>query len=1451
MNENNSNIPFNKDQNEYPKSSASNLTSYITGEGVNQPVRVYMKNVSKSIGNEEAYFDIAAPADNMYLDYGDFRFGFNNNYTTEYIVEESSALNPITSYFENYPFVEGSSNIIINEGVDGDGGYSQVVDENSNTYWNISTNGANSVDFITLADFTGASQSGGRTDLPFDKDNIVGLILNFTYSLSNYANVTVQIRDFHENQWSTIIDNVEINYTLGRRHIDKLIVNKNLRFINDSDSTLIRFIFNRTDTTDFFVLLREFDLSAIVVFELPIATNNWVALELDLRGTNSTINGFYAWIRTLDLDQALFGHLNISLYRANSTMKPTTTNLRSVNLHIEPDLSQLLDSMIIEFDDYHGDQLTYFKFDTEETYNLSRYNYYIVITSNVSSGVYSLVTLPATGPNGDNEVDHQIEISKNNGDSWSLARSELNTRALNTIPLDAHLFKLNITRGYMPSDFEIEGEETLQIENEEFLTNLRIQYPNSPDLTWGLGVWNHNFTNPIKIDILNNFRVNLTWNMTYIKGFEFDVNYTAIAYRVENATTYYMANYDYDPEWIFNYTLDLDKFSTYKWDFNKLWFVYPNYFTAHNLTTPNGTEIFSQTREASIKNIPGFLKVSISTNIINTSLSERDEFNGTYSLYLTGFNAIKDDGMYSYINYKGILWKSNGFMFGDNISISAKIQGPNNLAPKSGFINVSLFYPNGTYINNLEYSNGNLSKDGTRLSYDFNKLTIYNVTKDIPVQGTYYLGYFWTNDSIVGCNKIPIYIDSYITLLEDCTFDSMADKYLLSGTVQMNNSKDYPYGAEMLIAVVNESTGVYDPDFYSVNNSVSSEEGTFLYSPDYSGYKFQVYMSNFKQNETILNPDETIHIETTIQNRDPFYDLDVKIEVLLVSYINNQWIITNATSDTKNLKLLGDAGDRQIFSVDLELPSYDEDDLTWDGLNAPIRQGGAKTLVKVYIEDNYAGSYMSEDYSLLIPEKDDIYDAYVITLKEPVTPRTILQYFARGECIYLPENCTFIANVVNKDYMSIYNLVDFSIGLKSPIKFWNITITPEKPLEGKIFTIGANLATEFDEPLSNKEVLCQYYDGNSWFNITSGLTGSTGFTILKVDSSIRKIDASISKSFRLLWKGDNETLNGTQNFDIDIIVQTNSIKINSEDDETFVYRNTLSVIEVNLKNNGNSILKILEIDISIDVGNVGHKIKGEDNSLLDRFGSGESTTIKIELEVGDVNSDEMEVKVEVIAENIVTGEIVTVSKTINLDVVHKPLTDYFVENFIYIFLALIAFIGISALFYYRKTKKKLEKQVEEVEEKRPRRGKYVKVSELKLERPKVEEKEAEIKDIEEKKAVDLDQLLEEELGVERELIEEVKEVPVEKPPKEVVLPPKKVKKEPKKKKKPKKARISTKEMVEQKKKKKKKLGKVKKPKKPKPKKALRKKKEEPKKGKKKKSTDLDSLLEEEGLGDKK
>ena len=200
------------------------------------------------------------------------------------------------------------------------------------------------------------------------------------------------------------------------------------------------------------------------------------------------------------------------------------------------------------------------------------------------------MTLPR-GQYGDGTEpsDHQLKNGTVASDTWDLAFSDISIRAQTAGFLDASQFKLNVTRGYMPSDFN----NSLKI-HDEFVQNYPQTIPNEPTLTWGLGSWTNNFTNPIGSNPSNDFQIYLTWSITSIKGFKFDVNYTVKAFRTENATTMYYASYDRGPQWLFNYSLDLYDSLYSTWNFTKIMFIYQDYFTAQNLTIPGFLQVLSQ-----------------------------------------------------------------------------------------------------------------------------------------------------------------------------------------------------------------------------------------------------------------------------------------------------------------------------------------------------------------------------------------------------------------------------------------------------------------------------------------------------------------------------------------------------------------------------------------------------------------------------------------------------------------------------------------------------------------------------------------------------------------------------------------------------------------------------------------------------------------------------------------
>jgi hypothetical protein len=1090
---------------------------------------------------------------------------------------------------------------------------------------------------------------------------------------------------------------------------------------------------------------------------------------------------------------------------------------------------------------------------------LNRSNYFIVIKSNRSEVIYNIVTIPR-GDWGDQSEhpDHYLLQTNDYGENWNRATSLLPEASI--YQLDISQFKLNVTRGYMPSDFN----NSLKIQD-KFVEDLPIQYPNEPNLKWGLGQWYNNFTYPIGSDLFNKFQIYLTWNITTIKGFKFDVNYTVIAFRTENATTTYYANYDQEPQWIFNYYLDLDIFDIYKWNFTEFWYIYEDYFHAQNLTTKDGTQILDMTEgETDFNEMQHYKKVVVSTNIIN--ISEKYKYNGTYSLNLTSYNAILDDNMHSFINYNEILWETNGFMYGDNISIRVDIQDHNGLPPSNAnaFVNVSLFYPNGTLLNYLNSSSGIPSIDGTRLTYDFNNQTILDLTENIPLEkdlsttNHYSLGFFWINGSEIGCKKIPIYIDTYNINISDIIYDRNEGKNIILGTTLNNVLDDYEY--TMYIASINETTGRYLPNFYPVSNLSVNKE--YSYEPWGSGFSVPILMKSFMQNETVLNPEENVNFKVSIQNM--FIDsINVKISVKFVSLANEQWIIAENESDTKNLKLFGDPGGEDVkeFNINLTIPKL-ENDLTWKGKNAPIRQGGAKTIVSLYIEENLVGTYESNEYSLLVNSTDDVFEGYIIALKNPLPGRAVGQEFERNECIYLPNKTLIIINIFDKNYVSIYNqsIKKFELYLDSV--FTNIEY-PDEITKGETFNISSILTTELGVILPFKNVTLQYDNDGAWVNISSSISDVNGSISFEINTLA--IDVEEIMTFKLIWHGDVDYLNNSKIFSVPIQIQTNKISMSSDDDDSFNYNNRIIAIEVVLKNTGNSILTIDIDDIDIDIDeDFDYKIRGVDEATLKWFEPEESTILIIEIEVPNERFDEIEIKVRIRAKNIISNEIITSSKTIRLTIIDSTLYDYIIEYFIVIIVLIFALICICVYYYAKNIKKKIELSAKEITEKRPRRGRYVKVSELRAEKAKkvveipkepkelepseklIEAKEKPIK-VEEKKIIDLDTLLEEEdikqgkiPSKEVEKPKSIEKVKVSKKKAEL----KKIKKEKVKLKKVKKkeAKIQrAKKQIESKKVEKKKIE---------PKK-VEKKKVEPKKIEKKKTTDLDTLLEEEGLKEEK
>jgi len=1514
-----------------PMSSVGNqnLTEYIIGDGVNQTVRLYMSNISTSYNNQD-YFNITAPADNTYLAYGDFNFTFQNNYTTDHVIENDGALTHTGNYVDyEYQTSTSYSNISYNPNTNlTDVDFNDLTDDNTGTYMILNSSGDGTLNFTIWANFSGRNHNDGTIDRDFDWSEILGLRLGMTYNLSEAANMTIYLKDFSDLDnpvWNNVTNTVLVNTSeVLYEQFDEMIVNDNLNYINPLDeSCYIQLLFNRTDTSEFNATIYDFNATSYYSFELPITNESQVALEFDLRGLNTTVNGFYAWIRYLNLhdfhmenyqfntdeaysnisinpgmnlttggldnltdgngnntywainsslngvlnftitanfsdiasgdyqdferdeildlifhfmynisldanltiniqDTSLVWHtlydtvevdsgsgnheinktlvnddfinisnntiiefifnrtdlaeynvtlfeynlnatsryefprltdteLNFTLYRANSTIKRTTTQTdneaRLMSENYKPDYNDPIDSFILTYDEFHGDGVNHFAFNTSNTANLSLYNYYIVVKSNVSSPVYKLVTLERY-TYGENIVDHNLKESNDNGTSWQNA--ELWVGSHHTTQLDASSFKINVTRGYMPTDFEINATESLNIQNISLydVVNSEAPYNVSSPLQWGLGLWNFTLIIPIERDIYNNFQVNLTWNTTITEDFYYNVTYNATIYRVEEATSAYNATYNQLPQWTLNYILDLESSYFDNWEFTEFWYIYPDFYTAYNLTTPapNNMEVLNGTQGAqTYEDDTDYDKIIVDKSIVNAS--DIATYNGTYVLNITSPNYVYD--MHSYINFNETLWETGGFMYGDNISMSVDIQDHNNIAPQNGTAWVSLFYPNGTVypIDTLNSTNTTTSIIPSYLSYNFEERTILNLTNTtVPLFGKYLLGFFWTNGSAAGCKTKEIYISRYDLNISGCVYelDIENGKNLVYGSILNKVLDNY----SLLIASVNETTGLGTLDEYVINQSITAFSGTFIYN-NYqgSGEDLEVRMETFLQNETILNPEEIINFKSTFQNKHSFLDLNVKIKIQLVSYAKDDWIITETTSPTVLLSTKGNPGDTHEFDVNLTMPTLEADEI-WNGVNGPVRKAGARTILTVYIEDSPVGTYEPSDYetfSLLVNDTDEVFEGYILEFQktENDDSKAILKGFDRDVCVYLPNQTVFIFNIYDEFFISSYDQYINKYDLEIDSEFTGVTVNPTTPLMGKTFNVTSFLATEFGDPIEDKNVTLQYNNSGTWENISHQITNESGSTTFEIESlALENIESSVD--LRLVWQGDTYVLNNTYNFSVSFTMQTNSIGIITPHESLYLWERSNTTFTIQVTNDGNSNLRILDINITND-GGLALSIISINNLFIEHFAPGDTLEITVEVEIASsLDYATVNFSIEIEAQNLISNETISLEKQITFTILDKNVFDYVIDYFMFIFLGLIALFFLFAILYGRRTINKIETAHKPEISKRPRKGRYMKVSDIK-QKPKEPEKES--KESPEKPDDDADKKIVKEKGI--------------------------------------------------------------------------------------------------------
>ncbi len=227
---------------------------------------------------------------------------------------------------------------------------------------------------------------------------------------------------------------------------------------------------------------------------------------------------------------------------------------------------------------------------------------------------------------------------------------------------------------------------------------------------------------------------------------------------------------------------------------------------------------------------------------------------------------------------------------------------------------------------------------------------------------------------------------------------------------------------------------------------------------------------------------------------------------------------------------------------------------------------------------------------------------------------------------------------------------------------------------------------------------------------------------------------------QLSWNGD--IINGvTENLFINIMHETSDVSISVSQNDIFIYRNRLTTLTYTLGNIGDSNLRLFNITLDFE-NNLQYTIVEVNYVELNWLSSGDNTYIVIEITITEIN--QLQVNFTITAQNVITDEIITFSKESSFSVFDPPIVDYFIEFFMFIMIAIFVIIWIVAIIYARKVRKRIEEPLEEPV-RRPRKGKYIMVSDLKKPTPekKIPKKKVEQKDVKPRKTTDLDSLLEE------------------------------------------------------------------------------------------------------------
>lgn len=1061
----NVNVPAYNPQDLQQPAVSSGVTTPVMLTGSNQVVKD-IANKSLSIVNEAASNNVTMPAvsadSRLYNMSGTMHFAptpFDVNHT----IENTNAREyPLSTSSWVVP-VAGQETTALQTGTTvGGSSYANLAPEN--LAWQVASAG-NTVNVTLFFTSTRSALNVQTIDVFFK--------LNFNQSV-NYSVYFLDRR--HGTGWvKQNEDPVFVGSNLLVTHQYRF-VNTNSRFVG-SITTQFNVSLVIQANSSFRADLYEFKTrESSTQRENTIRSSEWVALSFDLRGP-ATVQGFWMWVRARDLNTA--GNLLMRVYDANSTsITLNQVRLQSNVLLMRPDLTKPR-TAIQTFANYSGDSYAYFPLPAPTV--LPAGNYFVVLNSSVTGTRYTIPYLPYTVDPDAQRNDHLFAFSTSSGATWTL-RTE--TIASVARVVDAAPFAVQLRRGMIPSDVALKlANETVA----DFQASYTTPF-STTNYEWGKGSFNRG---NLTVDAsAGTFTLPATWNATILPAFLYNATFLAWAYaRVNVAPAVRVTS----TEILWTYPHAFNRTAYPSWVGSSFNFTCPADWVVRNVTYPNGINYY---HAANAKIVAGVQEYAVNaSSILNIGVASRD---GTYTMKATSPNYVK--AVDTYLHHGGSFFACTHFMPGDDMTVRTRVQTGGGRAVFNGVVNLTMFNIAGGVLSSTTSGVINNTLNFTT-SYHFQDQTILSFTGGTPA-GKYVTRGLWFNGSQVGIVYQDVFRVAYN--IQEINAEELVD-----------NGLDRVFGS--FTTSVNESIPT-DIFYVSFENGTKRATGAPVQE-----LVDNIWLENFTQSETILNPGETIQFMLNMSNHDPIFRKDVRVEIELVQYGLPDRVITRVETPVDvRLEPRGDAGDTILLNMSAVFPVAGA-----PGFNAPVRNGMFQTIVHVHVNGLLQTSW-SSNKTLSMRVENNATDGTILAVKANYnrTGRIFSQTFNRTtETLFnMPTHFAVILQSVHGVTLPSMNVITLTNQMQS--RFANVTFIPREgdilARNNQVVIDGVLLFENGTVMTGTRQVRVWRESGGAWLPFTLSTGG--GNTISAVNGSFSGVftipsTASTGVGVMLNWTG--------------------------------------------------------------------------------------------------------------------------------------------------------------------------------------------------------------------------------------------------------------------------------------------------------------------------------------------